>query len=109
MTFSFPSAPRGEIRTASLQFVPKLSGFNKPSKINEAEFNRAVEDVGSFEDLVSDRQKNQVVRRVYTLMGRGVTPRPTLRVVDDSPVETGGEIRDGGRFGPVTRLVPVSF
>jgi|SRR5579863_891337 len=36
-----------EIRDASLQFVRKLSGFNKPSKVNEAAFNRAVEEVAS--------------------------------------------------------------
>jgi hypothetical protein len=32
-----------EIRAASLQFVRKLSGFNKPSRLNEAAFERAVE------------------------------------------------------------------
>ncbi|MBD1380435.1 DUF2277 domain-containing protein [Metabacillus arenae] len=40
-----PPATDDEIRAASLQFVRKLSGFNKPSKANEAAFNRAVEDV----------------------------------------------------------------
>jgi len=34
-----------EIRASSLQFVRKLSGFTKPSKANEAAFNRAVDDV----------------------------------------------------------------
>ncbi len=42
--FNFdPPATDEEIRGASLQFVRKLSGFNKPSKANEAAFNRAVE------------------------------------------------------------------
>lgn len=40
-----PSATDGEIRAASLQFVRKLSGFQTPSKANEAAFNRAVDDV----------------------------------------------------------------
>jgi hypothetical protein len=44
--FNFePPANDDEIRAASLQFVRKLSGFNKPSKANEAAFDRAVEDV----------------------------------------------------------------
>jgi len=34
-----------EVRAASLQFVRKLSGFNSPSKANEAAFNRAVDQV----------------------------------------------------------------
>src|SRR2546430_17375574 len=44
--FNFePPATELEIRDASLQFVRKLSGFNVPSKANEAAFDRAVEDV----------------------------------------------------------------
>lgn len=44
--FNFdPPATDEEIREASLQFVRKLSGFNKPSQVNEAAFNRAVEEV----------------------------------------------------------------
>ena len=44
--FNFaPPATDAEIRDAALQFVRKLSGFNAPSKTNEAAFARAVEDV----------------------------------------------------------------
>jgi hypothetical protein len=44
--FNFePPATDEEIRASSLQFVRKLSGFNKPSKINEAAFDLAVEQV----------------------------------------------------------------
>lgn len=43
--FNFePPATDEEIRAASLQFVRKLSGFNAPSKANEAAFERAVDD-----------------------------------------------------------------
>jgi hypothetical protein len=46
--FNFePPATELEIRDASLQFVRKLSGFNVPSKANEAAFDRAVEDVAA--------------------------------------------------------------
>ena len=40
-----PPATEEEVRASALQFVRKLSGFNQPSKANEAAFNRAVEDV----------------------------------------------------------------
>jgi hypothetical protein len=46
--FNFePPASELEIRDAALQFVRKLSGFNVPSKANEAAFERAVEDVAA--------------------------------------------------------------
>ncbi|MEJ1098506.1 MULTISPECIES: DUF2277 domain-containing protein [unclassified Pseudoxanthomonas] len=40
-----PPATDDEIRASALQFVRKLSGFNTPSKVNEAAFNQAVEQV----------------------------------------------------------------
>ena len=44
--FNFdPPASDAEIHAASVQFVRKLSGFTKPSKANEAVFDRAVDDV----------------------------------------------------------------
>ncbi len=46
--FNFdPPATDEEIQEASLQFVRKVSGFPKPSKINEAAFDRAVENVAA--------------------------------------------------------------
>jgi hypothetical protein len=46
--FNFePPASELEIRDASLQFVRKLSGFNVPSKVNEAAFDAAVEEVAA--------------------------------------------------------------
>ena len=44
--FNFdPPATEEEIRAASLQFVRKLSGFNKPSGANQAAFDKATESV----------------------------------------------------------------
>ena len=44
--FNFdPPATDDEIRASALQFVRKLSGFTRPSKANEAAFDRAVEEV----------------------------------------------------------------
>jgi hypothetical protein len=46
--FNFePPATEAEIRDASLQFVRKLSGFNTPSKANQAVFERAVEEISA--------------------------------------------------------------
>ena len=46
--FNFePPATDDEVRAASLQFVRKISGSNKPSKANEAAFNLAVEQVSA--------------------------------------------------------------
>jgi len=46
--FNFnPPATEIEIRDASLQFVRKLSGFNRPSQANQAAFDQAVQDVAT--------------------------------------------------------------
>jgi hypothetical protein len=46
MLFNFePPVSEAEIRSASLQYVRKISGFNKPSKANEAAFNEAIDAV----------------------------------------------------------------
>jgi hypothetical protein len=53
--FNFePPATDEEIRSASLQFVRKLSGFNNPSKLNQEAFQRAVEDVASAARVLID-------------------------------------------------------
>jgi hypothetical protein len=44
--FNFdPPVTDQEVRDASLQFVRKISGFNKPSKANEASFNAAIDEI----------------------------------------------------------------
>ena len=42
-----PPADEREVHDAALQYVRKISGFNKPSKANEAAFDRAVESVAA--------------------------------------------------------------
>ena len=53
--FNFePPATEDEIRAASLQFVRKISGFNTPSKTNEAAFYVAVDEIAKIsEQLLS--------------------------------------------------------
>ena len=46
--FNFdPPVTAEEVRAASLQFVRKITGFNKPSKANEAAFMAAVDEVAA--------------------------------------------------------------
>lgn len=80
--FNFdPPASDEEIRAASLQFVRKLSGFNAPSRINQAAFEQAVEDVAG------------VARR---LMGALVTLAPPR----EREVEAArAKARSAARFG----------
>jgi hypothetical protein len=80
--FNFdPPATDEEVRAAALQFVRKVSGFNAPSKANEAAFGRAVEEV--FE----------VARRLVDSLVTGTPAR-------DRAVETAkAKARTAERFG----------
>jgi hypothetical protein len=49
-----PPATEEEIRAASLQFVRKISGFNTPSKMNEAAFYEAVDDIARISGRLLD-------------------------------------------------------
>jgi hypothetical protein len=47
--FNFdPPVTSEEVRAASLQFVRKITGFNKPSKANEAAFDSAVDEISKI-------------------------------------------------------------
>ena len=83
--FNFdPPATEEEMRAAALQFVRKLSGFNHPSKANEAAFDRAVEDVTAsaralIESLVTtadprDREIEAARARARTAARFGIQP-----------------------------------
>jgi hypothetical protein len=62
--FNFdPPATDEEIYASSLQFVRKLSGFTKPSKVNEAVFEQAVADV------------SQIARRLIDSLVTQASPR----------------------------------
>ena len=53
--FNFaPPATDEEIYAASLQFIRKLSGYNKPSKANEVAFNRSVVQVAAIARMLID-------------------------------------------------------
>jgi hypothetical protein len=58
--FNFdPPVTPDEVRAASLQFVRKITGFNKPSKANEAAFQAAVDSIAAISmDLLSSLETN---------------------------------------------------
>ena len=51
-------ATEEEIRAAALQFVRKVSGYRKPSKVNEEAFERAVEEVARTTQLLLGELKS---------------------------------------------------
>jgi hypothetical protein len=54
-----PEATTEEVRAAALQYVRKISGMNKPSKVNEDAFNRAVEEIAHASmHLLADLETN---------------------------------------------------
>jgi hypothetical protein len=80
--FNFePPATDDEVRAASVQFVRKLSGFHHPSKVNEAAFDRAVEEVTS------------VARRLVDSLVTNTPPRDRVQVAAQA------RARSAKRFG----------
>ena len=77
MLFNFdPPVTPEEIRAASLQFVRKISGFNKPSKANEEAFLSAIDAVAAISaNLLSSLETNSPPRNreqeVARLKARG--------------------------------------
>jgi len=67
-----PAVTEEEIRAASLQFVRKLSGFNKPSKANEAAFLTAVDEIAaSSGKLLSSLETNTRARECREFVNKG--------------------------------------
>ena len=58
-----PPATREEIEAASLQFVRKISGFQKPSQANERAFERAVKEVARAAHRLLDSLETNAPRR----------------------------------------------
>jgi len=81
--FNFaPPATEEEIRAASLQYVRKVSGVVKPSQTNQAEFERAVEEIA------------QVTRHLVANLVTNAPPR------DRETEREKGRARNIKRFGP---------
>ena len=62
-------ATEEEIRAAALQFVRKVSGYRKPSKVNEAAFERAVDEVAeATRKLLDVLEVNKIVQHNHELL-----------------------------------------
>ena len=62
--FNFdPPATPDEMRDASLQFVRKISGCNKPSKANEAAFSKAVDEIAAASGRLLSQLQTQAPPR----------------------------------------------
>lgn len=82
--FNFaPPATEDEIQAASLQFVRKVTGFQRPSKANEEAFQRAVDDTA------------EVVRRLFEALVTTADPR------DRQEEAAKAKERSAKRFAPV--------
>jgi hypothetical protein len=86
--FNFdPPATDEEIRAASLQFVRKLAGFSAPSKVNEAAFQRAVDETSraahrlldSLVTTASARNRESVAAKAKASSMRRFGPKSAAR------------------------------
>lgn len=79
--FNFePPATELEIRDASLQFVRKLSGFNVPSKANQAAFDHAVAEVASSARVLIQSLKTSAEPRTREVEAAKARARSALRL-----------------------------
>ena len=84
-----PPATADEIRASSLQFVRKLSGFTKPSKANEAAFNRAVDDVAHAAQHLLDSLVTTVPSRDRAVEAMKARARSAKRFDSERLIMTG--------------------
>jgi hypothetical protein len=81
--FNFdPPATDEEIRAASLQFVRKLSGFNSPSKSNEAVFDQAIDDVAAIARRLIDSLSTSAPARDREVEAAKARERARIRFGD---------------------------
>jgi hypothetical protein len=85
--FNFePPATELEIRDASLQFVRKLSGFNIPSKTNEAAFDQAVADIAASARALMASLKTSAQARNREVEAQRARERSALRFGAKTPI-----------------------
>jgi hypothetical protein len=78
--FNFePPVSDAEIRASALQFVRKVSGYSKPSKANEAAFDRAVESVSAVTRELLAELSTQAAPRDRTVEAARAKARATQR------------------------------
>ena len=84
--FNFaPPATDDEVHAAALQFVRKLSGYNAPSKANEAAFNHAVEQVAAVARELIDNLVTSAAPRDRQIAARRARARNAVRFARHEP------------------------
>jgi hypothetical protein len=84
--FNFaPPATEDEIRAAALQFVRKLSGFNAPSKANEAAFTQAVNDCAAVASVLMNSLSTTALPRDREVEAQKARERSRLRYSQFAP------------------------
>lgn len=87
-----PPASEEEIRASAIQFVRKLSGFTKPSQINQAAFNQAVEDVSKAARILLDSLVTNAQPRNRELEAQRARFRVSLRYGDSGLLRSKAEL-----------------
>ena len=78
--FNFePPATDDEVRAAALQFVRKISGFQKPSQVNAAAFDRAVTDVFVAARVLVDQLETKAPKKDRALEAEKAKARAAKR------------------------------
>lgn len=84
--FNFaPPATDDEVHAAALQFVRKLSGYNAPSKTNEAAFNHAVEQVAAVARELIDSLSTSAAPRDRQIEAQRARARNAVRFTRHEP------------------------
>jgi hypothetical protein len=83
--FNFePAATDEEIRAAALQFVRKVSGFSKPSQVNEAAFEQAVREISQIARVLVDSLHTSAPPRDRAVEAKKARERSRIRFAAQS-------------------------
>jgi hypothetical protein len=86
--FNFsPPATEDEVRAAALQYVRKVSGFSKPSQVNEAAFNTAVNDIATVTMTLLDALETSATPRDREVEAARAKARSLQRFGGQQPAE----------------------
>lgn len=81
-----PPATDDEVQASAVQFVRKLSGFNKPSKVNAAAFERAVHDVTHVARMLLDALVTDAPPRDRAVEAQKMRERTAKRFATPQPI-----------------------
>ena len=103
--FNFdPPVTDEEVRAASLQFVRKISGFTKPSKTNEAAFDRAIDEVSAAARRLMDSLVTTAPARDREIEAAKAKARAAERYGTSRRGQTARCVHGPGRGGAALRL-----